>query len=67
MKSKGIDGARAERILELSGITTNKNTCPGDKSAMVPGGIRLGKVLFDVDTTMTTSLTYPFFKKIFLW
>ncbi|XP_029647035.1 serine hydroxymethyltransferase, mitochondrial [Octopus sinensis] len=42
MKSKGIDGARSERILELSGITTNKNTCPGDKSAMVPGGIRLG-------------------------
>ncbi|GAB1610375.1 serine hydroxymethyltransferase, mitochondrial-like [Argonauta hians] len=42
MKSKGIDGARSERILELCGITTNKNTCPGDKSAMVPGGVRLG-------------------------
>eukprot|EP00106_Octopus_bimaculoides_P020069 XP_014787511.1 PREDICTED: serine hydroxymethyltransferase-like [Octopus bimaculoides] len=31
MKFKGTDGARAERILELSDITTNKNTCPGDK------------------------------------
>lgn len=42
LKSKGIDGARAERILELCNITTNKNTCPGDKSAMTPGGVRLG-------------------------
>lgn len=39
---KGIDGARVERVLELSAITTNKNTCPGDKSALVPGGLRLG-------------------------
>lgn len=23
-------------------LTANKNTCPGDKSALVPGGIRLG-------------------------
>lgn len=42
LKSKGIDGARAERVLELCNITTNKNTCPGDKSAMMPGGLRLG-------------------------
>ncbi|CAB3981542.1 serine hydroxymethyltransferase, mitochondrial-like [Paramuricea clavata] len=42
LKSKGIDGARVERVLELAAITTNKNTCPGDKSALVPGGLRLG-------------------------
>ncbi|XP_028395978.1 serine hydroxymethyltransferase, mitochondrial-like [Dendronephthya gigantea] len=42
LKSKGIDGARVERVLELASITTNKNTCPGDKSALVPGGLRLG-------------------------
>lgn len=23
-------------------ITANKNTCPGDKSALTPGGLRLG-------------------------
>ncbi|XP_046881947.1 LOW QUALITY PROTEIN: serine hydroxymethyltransferase, mitochondrial [Hypomesus transpacificus] len=38
----GIDGARAERVLELVSITANKNTCPGDRSALTPGGLRLG-------------------------
>lgn len=41
-KSRGIDGARVERILELAAIITNKNTVPGDKSAITPSGIRLG-------------------------
>ncbi|KAF9979315.1 glycine hydroxymethyltransferase shm1 [Actinomortierella ambigua] len=42
LRSKGIDGARVERILELVNIATNKNTVAGDKSAMIPGGIRVG-------------------------
>ncbi|XP_033100596.1 serine hydroxymethyltransferase, mitochondrial-like [Anneissia japonica] len=42
LRPKGIDGARAEKVLELASITVNKNTCPGDKSALVPGGLRLG-------------------------
>ena len=37
-----IDGARVERVLELANIATNKNTVPGDKSALTPGGIRMG-------------------------
>ena len=41
-KSRGIDGARVERILELACIASNKNTVPGDKSALMPGGIRMG-------------------------
>lgn len=40
--SRGIDGARVERVLELACIATNKNTIPGDKSALTPGGIRMG-------------------------
>jgi glycine hydroxymethyltransferase len=40
--SKDIDGARVERILELACIATNKNTVPGDTSALMPGGIRMG-------------------------
>jgi len=40
--SRGIDGARVERILELACIATNKNTVPGDTSALTPGGIRIG-------------------------
>lgn len=41
-QSHGIDGARVEKVLEMASIATNKNTVPGDKSAMVPGGVRLG-------------------------
>jgi glycine hydroxymethyltransferase len=40
--SAKIDGARVERILELACIATNKNTVPGDTSALMPGGIRMG-------------------------
>lgn len=43
LRPKGMDGARAERVLELVSITANKNTCPGDKSALTPGGLRLGE------------------------
>lgn len=42
LKNKGIDGSRVERVLELVHIAANKNTVPGDVSAMVPGGIRMG-------------------------
>uniref|UniRef100_A0A0B7A351 Serine hydroxymethyltransferase n=1 Tax=Arion vulgaris TaxID=1028688 RepID=A0A0B7A351_9EUPU len=42
LRPQGTDGARVERVLELSYITVNKNTCAGDKSAMTPGGLRLG-------------------------
>ncbi|CAO4369043.1 unnamed protein product [Caenorhabditis nigoni] len=38
----GVEGARAEHILDLAHIACNKNTCPGDVSALRPGGIRLG-------------------------
>ena len=41
-RSKGVTGARVERILELACIATNKNTVPGDTSALNPGGIRMG-------------------------
>jgi len=37
-----IDGGRVERVLEMCGIALNKNTVPGDVSALMPGGIRLG-------------------------
>lgn len=31
-----------ESVLELSNIYVNKNTVPGDKSALIPSGLRLG-------------------------
>lgn len=42
LKDRDIDGARVERVLELVGVAANKNTVPGDKSAMKPGGLRMG-------------------------
>ncbi|EYU24307.1 hypothetical protein MIMGU_mgv1a0229942mg, partial [Erythranthe guttata] len=42
LKNKGIDGSRVEKVLEAVHIAANKNTVPGDVSAMVPGGIRMG-------------------------
>ena len=42
LKDRGIDGARVERVLELVGVASNKNTVPGDVSAMKPGGLRMG-------------------------
>jgi len=42
LKPSGIDGARVESVLEMAQIAINKNTVPGDKSAFIPGGIRLG-------------------------
>nr|KJB65592.1 hypothetical protein B456_010G102600 [Gossypium raimondii] len=41
-QNQGIDGARVEKILDMASITLNKNSVPGDKSALVPGGIRIG-------------------------
>jgi glycine hydroxymethyltransferase len=46
LRPQSIDGARAERVLELVNIACNKNTVPGDKSALVPGGLRMGTPAF---------------------
>ncbi|KAK9793736.1 hypothetical protein WJX73_005989 [Symbiochloris irregularis] len=42
LRPKGVDGSRVERVMELAHIAANKNTVPGDKSALVPGGLRMG-------------------------
>ena len=42
LKPQGVDGGRVERVLELVGVAANKNTVPGDRSALVPGGLRMG-------------------------
>eukprot|EP00057_Strongylocentrotus_purpuratus_P006578 XP_011661052.1 PREDICTED: serine hydroxymethyltransferase, cytosolic isoform X2 [Strongylocentrotus purpuratus] len=42
LRPLGLDGARGEFVLERVGIVLNKNTCPGDKSALKPGGLRIG-------------------------
>jgi glycine hydroxymethyltransferase len=31
-----------EKVCDAAGITLNKNTVPGDRSAVIPGGVRIG-------------------------
>ncbi|KAK0869503.1 Serine hydroxymethyltransferase, cytosolic [Friedmanniomyces endolithicus] len=42
LKPQGLDGARVEAVLEQVNIACNKNTTPGDKSALSPCGVRIG-------------------------
>jgi glycine hydroxymethyltransferase len=42
VRPMGLTGSKVEKVLELASITTNKNSIPGDTSAINPGGVRLG-------------------------
>lgn len=42
LRLKNLDGARVEAVLEQVNIACNKNSIPGDKSALTPCGIRIG-------------------------
>ena len=42
LKNFGITGGKMEKVCELANISLNKNTVPGDKSALSPMGIRIG-------------------------
>ena len=42
LRPNSMDGARVEAVLEQVNIACNKNAVPGDKSALTPGGIRIG-------------------------
>jgi len=42
LRPAGLTGNKVEKICDLVHITVNKNTVPGDKSALSPGGIRVG-------------------------
>lgn len=59
LRDKQIDGARVETICEKINIALNKNSIPGDKSALVPGGIRIG-----APAMTTRGLSEDDFKKI---
>jgi len=42
LRSMNISGGKVEKILESVDISVNKNTIPGDISALNPNGIRIG-------------------------
>jgi len=42
LRPLGLTGSKAEKIFDYCSITVNKNSVHGDKSAVTPGGVRLG-------------------------
>ena len=42
VRTLSLTGSKVEKVLELASMTTNKNSIPGDTSAINPGGVRLG-------------------------
>ncbi|PFH57517.1 hypothetical protein XA68_14903 [Ophiocordyceps unilateralis] len=42
LRPHSLDGARVEAVLEQINIACNKNSIPGDKSALTPCGLRIG-------------------------
>jgi glycine hydroxymethyltransferase len=42
LKPAGITGSKYEKACDLANITLNKNCVPGDRSAITPGGVRIG-------------------------
>jgi len=42
LKPQKITGSKFEKVCDAANITLNKNCVPGDKSAVTPGGVRIG-------------------------
>jgi glycine hydroxymethyltransferase len=42
LRPHSLDGARVEAVLENFNIACNKNSIPGDRSALTPCGLRIG-------------------------
>lgn len=41
-RPQGITGSKMEKLCDAVCITLNKNAVVGDKSALTPGGVRIG-------------------------
>ena len=42
LRPLGLTGSKVEKLCDTSHITLNKNAVHGDKSALAPGGVRIG-------------------------
>jgi len=42
LRSKGLTGSKMEKTCDAIRVTLNKNCVPGDRSALAPGGVRIG-------------------------
>lgn len=58
LRNKGISGGKAEKLMEYVGISVNKNTIPGDVSALNPSGIRIGTPAITTRGLKENNMTY---------
>lgn len=42
LRPQGLNGDKMQKMCDATSITLNKNTVPGDRSALNPGGVRVG-------------------------
>jgi len=42
LRPQGLTGSKFEKLCDAVSITLNKNTVPGDRNALSPGGVRIG-------------------------
>ena len=42
LRPQGLTGSKMEKICDAVSITLNKNAVVGDRSALTPGGVRIG-------------------------
>ena len=42
LRPHGLTGSKVEKVCEAASISVNRNTVPGDASALSPGGVRIG-------------------------
>tara|TARA_R100001163_G_C5068512_1_gene209058 strand:- start:6222 stop:7565 length:1344 start_codon:yes stop_codon:yes gene_type:complete len=59
LRDRGLTGSKMEIVCDMVGVTLNKNTVPGDKSALSPGGVRIG-----TPALTTRGFTEPDMKKL---
>ena len=59
LRPLNIPGDMMQTLCDFCGITLNKNSVPGDKSALYPGGVRIG-----TPAMTSRGLTEPDFKEV---
>jgi glycine hydroxymethyltransferase len=59
LRPHGLTGSKVEKVCEAASISLNRNTVPGDASALSPGGVRIG-----TPAMTTRGCTADDFKKI---
>ena len=56
LRPHGLTGSKVEKLCEAASISLNRNTVPGDASALSPGGVRIGAPAMTRDSLVMAAL-----------